>query len=136
MMKRENDNVARIGFFGDRYDFEAYVVTDDVCQIPHFHVRDALQMGILDAAVRLDANQYIQHGDSTDVLGSYTLSLLAVFMQQLCRSPRYVNNYEFAVTMWNMNNEYQLELGFDKDGNILIPEYSKTNNKKKRFSYE
>ena len=127
-MKRENDDIARIGFFGDRYDFEAYVVTDDNCQIPHIHVRDALQMGILDAPVRLDANQYILHGNSTDVLGDYTLSLLADFMQQPCRSPRYVNNYEFAVTMWNMNNEYQLELGYDKIGNILIPDYTETNN--------
>ena len=48
-MKRVDKDIARIGFFGDRYDFEAYVVTDDVCQIPHFHVRDVLQMGILDA---------------------------------------------------------------------------------------
>lgn len=67
-MKPVDKNTARIGFFGDKYEFEAYVVTDDVCQIPHFHVRDALQMGILDAPVRLDANQYIQYGESTDKL--------------------------------------------------------------------
>ena len=110
-MKRVDKDIARIGFFGDRYDFEAYVVTDDVCQIPHFHVRDVLQMGILDAPVRLDANQYIHHGNSTDVLRDYTLSLL----------------FEFAVFMWNLNNETQLQTGIDKDGNIIIPEYSKTN---------
>ena len=127
-MKPVDKNIARIGFFGDKYDFEAYVVTDDVCQIPHFHVGDALQMGILDALIRLDANQYIQHGDNTDVLGTYTLSLLADFMLQPCRSPRYINNFEFAVTMWNLNNEYQLELKFDKDGNLLVPDYTKTNN--------
>ena len=126
-MKPVDKDIARIGFFGDRYDFEAYVVTDDVCQIPHFHVRDALQMSILDAPVRLDANQYIQHGNSTDVLGDYTLSLLADFMAQPCRSPRYQNNFEFAVFMWNLNNETQLQTGIDKDGNIIIPEYSKTN---------
>ena len=51
-MKPVDKDIARIGFFGDKYDFEAYVVTDDVCQIPHFHVRDALQMGILDAPIR------------------------------------------------------------------------------------
>ena len=126
-MKPVDKDIARIGFFGDRYDFEAYVVTDDVCQIPHFHVRDVLQMGILDAPVRLDANQYIHHGNSTDVLRDYTLSLLADFMSQPCRSPRYQNNFEFAVSMWNLNNETQLQTGIDKDGNIIIPEYSKTN---------
>ena len=45
-MKPVDKNTARIGFFGDKYEFEAYVVTDDICQVPHFHVRDALQMGI------------------------------------------------------------------------------------------
>ena len=126
-MKPVDKNTARIGFFGDKYEFEAYVVTDDVCQIPHFHVRDALQMGILDAPVRLDANQYIQHGESTDKLQDYSLSLLADFMAQPCRSPHFINNYEFAVVMWNMNNETQLQIKIDKDGNVIIPEYNKTN---------
>jgi hypothetical protein len=126
-MKPVDKYTARIGFFGNKYEFEAYVVTDDVCQIPHFHVRDALQMGILDAPVRLDANQYIQYGESTDKLQDYTLSLLADFMAQPCRSPHFINNYEFAVVMWNMNNETQLQIKIDKDGNIIIPEYSKTN---------
>ena len=127
-MKPVDKNTARIGFFGDKYEFEAYVVTDDVCQIPHFHVRDALQMGILDAPVRLDANQYIQYGESTDKLQDYTLSLLADFMAQPCRSPHFINNYEFAVVMWNMNNETQLQIKIDKDGNVIIPDYNKTNN--------
>lgn len=126
-MKPVDKNTARIGFFGDKYEFEAYVVTDDVCQIPHFHVRDALQMGILDAPVRLDANQYIQYGESTDKLQDYTLSLLADFMAQPCRSPHFINNYEFAVVMWNMNNETQLQIKIDKDGNVIIPDYNKTN---------
>lgn len=127
-MKPVDKNNARIGFFGDKYEFEAYVVTDDVCQIPHFHVRDALQMGILDAPVRLDANQYIQYGESTDKLQDYTLSLLADFMAQPCRSPHFINNYEFAVVMWNMNNETQLQIKIDKDGNVIIPDYNETNN--------
>lgn len=127
-MKPVDKNTARIGFFGDKYEFEAYVVTDDVCQIPHFHVRDALQMGILDAPVRLDANQYIKHGESTDKLQDYTLSLLADFMAQPCRSPHFINNYEFAVVMWNMNNETQLQIKIDKDGNVIIPDYNETNN--------
>ena len=126
-MKPVDKNTARIGFFGDKYEFEAYVVTDDVCQIPHFHVRDALQMGILDAPVRLDANQYVQHGESTDKLQDYSLSLLADFMAQPCRSPHFINNYEFAVVMWNMNNETQLQIKIDKDGNVIIPDYNKTN---------
>lgn len=126
-MKPVDKNTARIGFFGDKYEFEAYVVTDDICQVPHFHVRDALQMGILDAPVRLDANQYIQYGESADKLQDYTLSLLADFMAQPCRSPHFINNYEFAVVMWNMNNETQLQIKIDKDGNVIIPEYNKTN---------
>lgn len=121
-------DIARIGFFGDGYEFEAYVVTDDMCQVPHFHVRDALQMGILNAPVRLDDYQYILHGESTDELQDYTLSLLADFMSQPCRSPRFINNYEFAVTMWNMNNETQLQIKIDKDGKVIIPDFSRTNN--------
>ena len=121
-------DIARIGFFGDGYEFEAYIVTDDMCRVPHFHVRDAIQMGILDASVGLDANQYIQHGESTDELQDYTLSLLADFMAQPCRSPRFINNYEFAVTMWNMNNETQLQIKIDKDGKVIIPDFSRTNN--------
>ena len=89
-------------------------------------------MGILDAPIRLDANQYIRHNNSTDVLGDYTLSLLADFMLQPCRSPRYQNNFEFAVSMWNLNNETQLHTVIDEDGNIIIPEYNKTKNNRKK----
>ena len=61
-------------------------------------------MGILDAPVRLDNNQYIHHGKSKDKLQDYTLLLLADFMAQPCRNPHYENNYEYAVDLWNMNN--------------------------------
>ena len=119
-------DIARVGFFGDKYEFEVYVVTDDECQIPHFHVRDALRMGILDAPVRLDNNQYIHHGKSKDKLQDYTLLLLADFMRQPCRNPHFENNYEFAVDMWNMNNAKEYRLHYYKGGKtIIIPNYTR-----------
>ncbi|WP_301198315.1 methionine adenosyltransferase [Bacteroides acidifaciens] len=122
----EESNIARIGFFGDKHEFEVYVVTDDTCMIPHFHVRDALKSGVLNASLRLDVYQYVLHGKSKDRLQDYTLSLLADFMAQPCRSPHYRNNYEYTVNIWNMNNETQLSIKFEDD-NIIIPDYQKTN---------
>jgi len=128
----EENNIARIGFFGNKHEFEVYVVTDDTCWIPHFHVRDALKSGVLNASLRLDVYLYIYHGKSNDRLQDYTLSLLADFMAQPCRSPHYINNYEYAVNMWNMNNETQLSIKFEDD-NIIIPDYQRTNINNKKI---
>ena len=45
-------------------------------------------------------------------------------MRQPCRSPKFRNNYEFAVEMWNANNsESYVQIREDKDGNLLQPDY-------------
>lgn len=50
----------------------------------------------------------------------------AEFMEQPCRSPRYKNNYELAVEMWNLNNsDTYIQIKEDSNGNVIMPNYRK-----------
>lgn len=120
----ERANITRIGFFGN-WRYEVFVVTDDEIQIPHFHIRTSGN----DVAVKLSENVYLSHGGDLDENHSPNkvreelAEGLADFMAQPCRSPKFVNNYEFAACMWNMQNEAQFKCDTDSKGNIVIPDY-------------
>lgn len=127
---QERVNIARIGFFGS-WKYEVFVVTDDEIQIPHFHIR-ALGNEI---AVKFSENVYLPHGKEYDEnrfskqVQSELAEGLADFMAQPCRSPKFKNNYEFAVCMWNTQDETQLKSETDSKGNIVVPDYSKLHRK-------
>jgi hypothetical protein len=123
----EDDRKARIGFFGCGFEskYEVYVRTDDECQVPHVHVRDEFDPKH-EAIVTLHRACYYPHGGFNGKLDEDDLKCLADFMSQPYRSPRFANNYEFAVTMWNCNNRTQYKCGTDDDGQVLIPDYAHT----------
>lgn len=127
----ERANIARIGFFGN-WRYEVFVVTDDKIQIPHFHIR-ALGNEV---AVRLSENVYLFHDSGLDENNFFDkvreelAEGLADFMAQPCRSPKFVNNYEFAVCMWNTQNDVQFKYDTDGKGNIVIPDYARLHHKK------
>ena len=90
------DEMARVGVMLNNLDVVVY--TDDKGYVPHVH---------------LDTFNNKQCREFND------------FMKQPCRSPKYRNNYEFAVDMWNLNNsDSYVQIREDKDGNMIMPDYS------------
>lgn len=123
----EQNGIVRIGFcgYGLETKLEVYVRTDDECCVPHFHVRDTFHTE-RDIPVALHGNNYYPHENDTRQLDDDELRYLAAFMSERCRSPKFANNYEFAVTMWNMNNNSQYRCDMGYDDNIIIPDYAHT----------
>lgn len=122
----ERTDIARIDFFGRAREYEVYVRTDDECQEPHFHVSDIYTE--TDTAICLQSNNYCKHPNKENHTFKYDFGeLLFAFMKEPCRSPRYADNYEFAVTMWNMNNQSECSWQKDEDGFSIIPDYRSMN---------
>ena len=110
---------ARIGFFGKKNELEVYIRTDDPGYIPHFHIRDTATQGKkFDACVELSTNKYFSHGCHTDTLNARQRKWLAEFMESKCNNPKWENNYEFAIDMWNANNS-----SMNIEYNGTIPDY-------------
>lgn len=121
--KKRLDEMARVGIMNNTFDIIVY--TDDRGYIPHVHVIDRATHGNdFDCCVQLERNQYFTHGHHSDMFNSKQCQLFDDFMKQPCRSPKFRNNYEFAVEMWNANNsESYVQIREDKDGNLLQPDY-------------
>lgn len=101
---RERNNIARVGFFGEEGKFEVYIMTDDECPKPHFHVRNIFSG--TDTSILLKSNSYCFHERrSCRELSEEEQQLLADFMAGPHKNPHYKNNYEYTYTMWNMNNQ-------------------------------
>lgn len=126
MEQRERRDIARIGFLGRAKEYEVYVKTDDECQEPHFHVRDIYTE--TDTAICLLSNHYCKHLNMGTQFFKYDFrELLYAFMSEPCRSPRYADNYEFTVTMWNLNNQSVCSFQKDEGGCSIIPNYRSMN---------
>ena len=122
----EDAGKALVGRFGYGLEtcLEMYVRTDDERSQPHVHVRD-LDVPGRDLPIALTEAAYCPHGGILPArLAGYELEYLVAFMAKPCRSPRFVNNYEYAVAMWNANNDAPCPCPTDGDGNIVIPDYS------------
>lgn len=99
---------ARVGFIGGKNNLEVYIHTDDPGYIPHMHIRDYATKGkVFDACVELGENKYFSHGSHKDKLNAKQRKDLADFMESPCINPKFSNNYELAVDMWNLNNSSQ-----------------------------
>ena len=128
MKQRERRDIARIGFLGRAKEYEVYVKTDDECQIPHVHVRDIYTD--VDTAICLLSNDYCKHPNEENGTFRYDFGeLLLAFMKEPSRSPRYADNYEFAVSMWNINNQSECCWQKDEGGCSIIPDYRSMNTK-------
>lgn len=122
--RKRLDEMARVGIMANTYDVIVY--TDDMGNIPHIHILDTNTRGEdFDCCVRLETNRYFKHGRHQDELNTKQCKLFNEFMNQPCRSPKYRNNYEFAVEMWNTNNSNSyVMIKEDENGDIIIPDYN------------
>lgn len=116
--------MARVGVMTNNFDVVVY--TDDMGFIPHVHIIDKGTGGKeFNSCVMLEQSRYFTHGIHTDVFNSKQRKDFNDFMNQPCRSPKYRNNYEFAVEMWNANNSSSyVQIVEDKDGNVIVPDYT------------
>ena len=114
--------MARVGFIGE---YEVYVHTDDAGFIPHVHIRDKATRGReFETCVQLKTNDYFLHGKYKDKMNSSLKKDFAEFMESPSRNPKYENNYEYAVDMWNDNNSTEnVVIEYDEEGKIIIPDY-------------
>lgn len=123
MKQKQLNEMARVGIMNNIYDVIVY--TDDRGYIPHVHIIDRTTKGEeFNCCVRLEANRYFKHGSHQDEFNSSQCKLFNDFMHQPCRSPKYRNNYEFAVEMWNANNSNSyVQITEDENGDIIMPNY-------------
>ena len=104
------DEMARVGIMLNNLDVVVY--TDDKGYIPHVHILDRGTNGR-------------EHGKHLDTFNSKQCKEFNEFMRQPCRNPKFRNNYELAVDMWNLNNsDSYVQIREDKDGNMIMPDYS------------
>ena len=125
---REETDVARVGFFSvnNTSQWEVYVRTDDSCQVPHFHVRNLFDVNV-DIAFTLHGVNYYPHDNSFGRMTHDELYCLSDFMEGPCKSTRFDYNYEYAVSLWNLNNKEQYEIDIDEEHNeVFIPDYAFT----------
>lgn len=126
-----DENIARIGYFGNNDEYELYVETDDEETTPHFHIRDTeTKGGKFETCVCLETNCYCLHGTYKDVLTPEHQAMLMDFMEGLSRHKQHtlslVCNYEWAADMWNLNNEAnQVALRYGSKNKVIIPDYGK-----------
>ena len=123
MKQKQLNEMARVGIMNNIYDVIVY--TDDRGYIPHVHIIDRTTKGEeFNCCVRLEVNRYFKHGSHQDEFNSSQCKLFNDFMHQPCRSPKYRNNYEFAVEMWNANNSNSyVQITEDENGDIIMPNY-------------
>lgn len=117
------NEMARVGFMDD---MDVVVYTDDPGYIPHVHIIDNATRGQeFDACVMIEDNRYFSHGNHTDVFNSKQRKSFDNFMHEPCRSPKYKNNYELAISMWNLNNSDAYVIPkTDNNGETIIPNYT------------
>lgn len=109
------DNVtSRIGYFDN---FEVFIITDDVVQIPHIHIRNKRKHKYFSCCVRLDKPEYIPHNNKLDKLD---YKQLISFIKFLNTEDKYSNlpMYESILCHWNDNN-YMYQIS----ENTPLPDY-------------
>ena len=118
------DEMARVGVMLNNLDVVVY--TDDKGYIPHVHIMDRGTNGReFDCCVQLETNRYFSHGKHLDTFNNKQCREFNDFMKQPCRFPKYRNNYEFAVEMWNANNsDSYVQIRENELGEIIMPDYS------------
>ena len=88
---------------GDFDNLEVFIITDDVVQIPHIHIRNTRKSKYFSCCIRLDKPEYIPHNNKLDKL-NYTQ--LKAFIKFLNATDKYtcLPIYESILCHWNDNN--------------------------------
>lgn len=112
--------MARVGFIDDEY--EVYIHTDDLGNIPHFHIWDAETRGQkFHTCIRIESPEYFHHTGKEDYLNSSMRKELIKFLKSKpTKLKRYDTNWEVVVDMWNANNSKA-----NVPDDLPMPDYTK-----------
>ena len=125
-----NEEIARIGFFGENDEYEVYVKSDDEMSISHSHVRDSeTQSERFETCVCIETNSYCLHDAYKDLFSSEQQALLVDYMTEFSPYNLYrwpiKCNYERIAEAWNINNDgNQVILKYDDGDNVIIPDFT------------
>ena len=116
------DGMARIGFTNDGY--EVLIITDDykLSDVPHFHYRKKEKNKKMEfhTCIRFDKAEYYHHIGDEDVLNNEQIKNLIEFLSSKHKSnKRFRDNWEYALSSWNDQNDYKFEINED----LKIPNY-------------
>lgn len=97
----ESLETARVGEIDDNY--EIYVNTNDIGNIPHFHLRDKGTMGNeFHTCIEIQRNHYFHHNAKEDFL---TIKMRKNLMKFLESNDEYgETNWIVLIKEWNRNN--------------------------------
>ncbi len=114
--------MARVGFLGDGKKYKVIVWPEEGDNIPHMHIMDTNEEGLLDACIRIDEAEYFPHGKHTDILNRKQKDMFITLMEgtKLARGGVVVTNWQRALDLWNENTNH-VQLPEDMD----MPDYRK-----------
>lgn len=112
-----SEEIARIGYTKDSY--EVYVVTDDLGTIPHFHYRKGIyDRDLFHTCIKMENAEYFHHDGNEDVLSKEQQRELIEFLNSKPLKANYDTNWQFLISMWNVNNP-----NTEIIGNQAMPNY-------------
>lgn len=116
-------DMARLGSFDDR-KLEVYVGTDDTFSHPHIHVRDRHTLGreFLTAVYLLNPQYVDSHSNCQFTEREKQLFISFLQSEKVFGSIK-MTYYEFAVDMWNSQNNFDNIKKDFGDGQVKIPDY-------------
>lgn len=111
--------IARVEFMNGKY--EIYIYTDDLSDIPHFHIWDKETKGQnFHTCIKIITPEYFYHTGKENILNNKMKKELIEFLQLPSKNKRYSTNWEYLVSMWNDNNS---SINIPED--ISMPNYMK-----------
>lgn len=111
------EEMARIGYTDDSY--EVYVNTDDPGNIAHFHYRKGKQNDYtFHTCIKIESAEYFHHTGKEDILNKQQRKQLVQFLKEKPKKANYKTNWEFLISMWNVNNS-DVEIEAD----LEMPDY-------------
>lgn len=123
-------DMAHIGNFGSD-NLELYINSREGDNVPHFHVLDHTSKGEeIETCVQIRENRYFHHGRHQGTLNAKQRDALMAFMQSKPKTNKPQFNkfdtyYELIAYLWELfypNSD--TEIKYDKDGNVIIPDYT------------
>ena len=96
--------MARVGYVKN---LEIYVKANDGGNIPHFHIRDAVEWDKFNTCVEIEQAEYFHHGNKQDTLNTKQKVLLDNFMRSSVGkkyADKFKNNWDLVCFLWDLNN--------------------------------
>lgn len=120
----EYEELAILGYLPTNKNIMIFVNTDDICETPHFHIREFegnIHNIVWESALYFDKAEYAFHGFATDKIPTDVLNELNIFLNKI--NMQLIESGEFTywqdvLNDWNLNNFTYINV------NIIKPNYN------------